>query len=660
MGGVDDIHRLDPYELGDNNIWQPLDNSAKTEINSHDRKNIEPNTISSQVWNKLTMEPNFDDLFKDINIIHQEKNSWLKKMNLQKYTAEHEEELKQLFNTPEWDKLLYEARRNYNSKDIAKQTKSNYILQIYAKYKLQDNEISLDGKWGQQTITTLRYLQSEGIWWEKVQWVTITETQKKKIEEYKKNVVEKAKDIVNPFANNSSSDTKPIETIQNNTSNSHVTVFSEWVPSIANKMQEINEHAITIDWLSQEDPSSFLSDEEKNKVQQETVNTIVSNPKDQKKYLNYIQTANPSIQIDIDPNIVSQINTAIKNTIEKQATGKKEMISKYCKKEAYMTCLEWFENLLNGFHSDPAQIDTWKKDLQSVDPNSVDFSWGNLRMNIGSWMERLSFSYDMYTGIISATQLVDKDPTTGNIWVKNPQPRTLIQNIDPLDVIERSIQGEIVGKDNSILSQFDQIQEQAWFIKNDFINKLTEQEPIISKTVESHYVYKNLLWRLNQLDPSWSYRRDISSNRQNNLYKIYDICYRSIDSYDIWQLQQFKNNLPDLQNIVKQYQQGSIQDAFWDKYLGKQTRDAMPWWFSSQNPEDSWLYLLFKNMVHNTSSPTGDKYHVINLPAMKKMIDYDHASDTHWFGNPSHNILAEIDTHNASIDADKLLESAYT
>lgn len=649
MGGVENINRLDPYELGSNKK-----NNIEYDANNWEvEKSISILNKKEDTTDKLNP---IDDFFKGIKIIQQEKNIWLKEKKLQQYIIENDEQLKQLFKTPGWDKLLSEARRNYKSKDLSVSTKSNYTLQLYARYKLQDKTIAIDGKDGPQTLTTLRYLQSEGIWGEKVQWVSITEAQKKKIEEYKKNIIDKAENTIDAFTNTSSTDTESIQTVQNNTSNSHITVFSTGVPSIANKMQEINEQVVTTDRLSHEDPSSFLNDKEKDGIIHEVINNIVPSVIDQKKYGDYIQSNSTSPQLWIDPNLISQMRTAINQKIEKQAIAKKETISKYCKKEAYMTCMEWFENLLNGFHSDPAQIEKWKKELQSIDPNSVDFSWGNLRMDIGVWMEKLSFSYDVYTWTISAKQLIDKDPATGNIGIKNTQSRTLIQHIDPLDVVEKSIQQEIVSKDNSILSQFDQIQEQAWFVKADFIHKIEKQEPIISKTIESHYVYKTLLWWFNQLDPSWSYRRDISSSKQDNLYKIYDICQRSIHTYDMQQLQQFKNKLPDLQNIVTQYQQWNIQDVFWSKYLGNREISSG---LASQNPEDSWLYLLFKNMTYNTSSPTWEKYNVINLHMMDKMIQHDHAWESHWFGNPGHTVLAEIDTYNAHSDADKLLESAY-
>jgi len=639
MGGFDDINRinsgnnLDPTnKLNPTNKLDPI-NDLDT------RKNLDLTNKSSSI----------NSVIKWLEDLHQEKDTWLKKLKKDEYLKQYEKELQGLFKTPEWEQLIAKARRNYNSKDPQKKSESAYILQLYAKYKLQDKSVSIDGLQGKQTLTALRYVQSEGVGWERVAWVSITQEQQAKIDAYKKLSEQFSKEDDSTPIDTNSNITQTVESASHQ-SNSYVNVLSTNT-TIQWKMEEINKQTVNVDRLYWIDLASFLTDEEKNTIIHKTINTTISNPQNQEKYFDYIQSGRKDLQMWIDPKSLENIQGKIGEIIKIQWEKQKEAVSKYCKKEAYMTCLSWFEALLNNFDSDPTQIQQWKKDLQSVDPASVNFSAWKLDMNIGYGERKLQFSYDVTTWSIKATWLIDKDPSTWNISTQKQIPREIVSTIQPLATVEQNIENTILSNDPSILADTNNLIDPISGVKSDFIWSMKRHQPTISKSVESHYISKNLMDWIGKIAPD-TYRADLSSQKKNNLYKIYDIWYSSIASYTPDQLQKFKSKLPDLQDIVKNYQEGNKGQDSWSQFL---SNDKIWSGLTSDNQQDSWLYLLFKNMTHDTAWSN-----IINITTMEKMIQHDHATDTEWFGNLRHNVLAEIDTTTASHEADKLLESAYS
>lgn len=622
-----------------------LDSKKPEQLKKHQQLDAENAPVIKNLDTQTNLKTKEVDLFfNELTTI----NKWdkaLRKTNINTLIATKQMDIDAFVASPAYEQLLKEARNGwYNSADKAKSMKMNFALQVYARQELWDKTIAIDGQAWPQTLTVLRYIQVEGIGGDPMSNIQLTSEQQQKIAEYReyrswrllKRASLVAESVLNPIVPISENNNVPKTESDSKILSNNKSI--EW--SINNLPPAPTE------WIQTQWP--ILDPFEIGDI----VNKNIPDTTIAKPYTDYLVN---NRQWPLPAWVSPSIDTSINNIINKKSIEKKQSVSSLCQRQSYLSCIKWFEWLLRNFTSDPIQQEQWMKSLETQAQSHFDTVKLSLKINIG-W-EDIRFIYDTEKGEILANALIYKDPITKNITTsKESKFSPIITNIPWRSNIEKNMQTAVNTKINSNLLQMADFQESVQTESKNFnismINKPNLDK--INKVVESNYINKYVLdWTKEHWNENVT-RREFTQQENSDLYKVFDIVARTIDTYKTSDLTQLRGKLAGIHDVYTAYHTKEINDErapHLKKDKLKQDISGNIWSYG--------LLMIFENCT--TYAPSTHNHMVMDLGKMQKIINTHKSMEQEWFGPITHQaILSHQDKITASQDADKLLENAYT
>jgi hypothetical protein len=266
----------------------------------------------------------------------------------------------------------------------------------------------------------------------------------------------------------------------------------------------------------------------------------------------------------------------------------------------------------------------------------------------------IRFVYDMEKGEIRSNILIHKDKEWKLTTDRQGMMQEVVTNIQPRKELETKMQESVLWRitQDKVRDIID-LQDTATTMKADFIDSMMDYKDLISHSIESNLICRNVLWWIGEFGNDNTIRKEHA--KDSDLYKTFDIIYRSINKYsNLQDIRKLREKLSKIQALSQQYMKETPPQDAWTSYLGREKIQAHINW----NEGQFGIYMLLASCTHDVT-PSNNLYSVIDMQKMEKIITHN---DTHWwwFWQITHRrILDQMDTRTSKADAAALLEEIH-
>ena len=457
-----------------------------------------------------------DNFLKQIQSF--DKNTTIKDKKLAKkeLLKQNENELIKQIWTKEFENKIKKARQNPTNSENA------YVLQIYAKYALKDESVSVDGIYGKQTNTVLRYVQSEWIGWVKRE-VTLTAEQRNKINSYKEQYekFKTSQDEAQKIAQeNASKDSEDVSW------ENHAKI-EEVTNKVINENPQISKYINT--GKEFQDSFSFTNNELKKLISDEEIQNMM--PQKMRKYFERDEIKKDILESENFPKwkkerILKRLENQKKivdGIIAKRCAEIQANLFKQAKENAVRWCLHVLEELVDQTVFSWSQKEQFWMILANAKPEDINFDENNLTVSSMINGKKIELDYNIIDGSLSMTELLHKENWWIIVWDETKKQMIITKKLPSFEDLIKESHTNISSKIWENCTQQWDIQDAFLWTREPEIKDKNIQKEVIAKNLSKNIITNELAKIFDEKDKKiiWEAKKDSYE------YKLYDIFFHT-------------------------------------------------------------------------------------------------------------------------------------
>ena len=594
------------------------DTSKENKSQKQDQKKRE---IEENEWLAVEdMDGKFQEVFNNFKKINEDRilKPTEKKQKIDAVFSENRTLFERYFATPELrDKKISAARS-------APQVKDNvYLLQIFGKSCLSD-DIAIDGIYGQQTESVLRFTQREGIGGKKIEW-TYTAWQQTRVENYTSKYKQVLEKIVFSTEQETTShtdrkaQTNKVDLSKKDVSGDALLKNNE---GIGKFVLDSNKDDIGVDNLPQSEGiyKKYISEREYAGFLSTAFSELwISDKKDQDAYARCFNKQWDKINDNEKLSKLNAVDKRVKEQTSKRCGEIKKEIATNSNQILRKEIAAWFVNFVKSEIGDKFVMDFSSFDIQK----DLEFPWtdnclkmtAHIKWENGSTSDIVYKSYP-WTWERSTTEIIHKNAGKGIEIDKVNNEQKLAAFPWPKwdDLLSHGKKAITTELDRA--STMDQFKNSLWKSIREYS---VPKDPLAEKMIENAWEKNHAMKKI--LEVMWYDTKEInlSSERKNSsMYKLFDMLYYSLNYYTADENKKFIALTEEFKNdVLLKYNNPKFQDEYNEKEFGTMAfkREKMEHDRKNLNNVENInsFYAFFSQMVENKKSITDPRYNVISL-----------------------------------------------